>query len=124
MRPPSRPHGSPSDAKHRPFSERCEASSGDGARAPPHHEGLVTQLRLEIPGDVDMDIRAPDQRYNPYRIFSREQWAELRNDTPMTLEPGEFSRLRSLHDRPDPQEGRGIYLPPSRPFCIFFSAPT
>jgi hypothetical protein len=22
------------------FSERCEASSGDGARAPPHHEGL------------------------------------------------------------------------------------
>ena len=32
-----------------------------------------------------MDIRAPDQRYNPYRIFSREQWAELRNETPMTL---------------------------------------
>ena len=41
-----------------------------------------------------MDIRAPDQKYNPYRIFSRQQWAELRNDTPMTLEPGEFSRLR------------------------------
>jgi hypothetical protein len=45
-----------------------------------------------------MDIRAPDQRYNPYRIFSREQWAALRNDTPMTLEPGEFSQLRSLHE--------------------------
>ena len=41
-----------------------------------------------------MDIRAPDQRYNPYRIFSRAQWAALRDDTPMTLEPGEFSRLR------------------------------
>jgi pantothenate kinase len=24
-----------------------------------------------------MDVRAPDQRYNPYRIFSRQQWAEL-----------------------------------------------
>src|SRR5262249_32427346 len=44
----------------------------------------------------DMDIRAPDQRYNPYRIFSREQWAALRNDTPMTLEPGEFSQLNRL----------------------------
>ncbi|MBA2401900.1 MAG: type I pantothenate kinase, partial [Bradyrhizobium sp.] len=48
-----------------------------------------------------MDIRAPDQQYNPYRIFTREQWARLRDDTPMTLEPGEFERLRSLHDRLD-----------------------
>ena len=48
-----------------------------------------------------MDIRAPDQKYNPYRIFSREQWAALRNDTPMTLEPGEFDQLRSMHDRLD-----------------------
>ena len=48
-----------------------------------------------------MDIRAPDQQYNPYRIFTREQWARLRDDTPMTLEPGEFERLRSMHDRLD-----------------------
>ena len=41
-----------------------------------------------------MDIRAPEQQYNPYRIFTREQWARLRDDTPMTLEPGEFARLR------------------------------
>ena len=46
-----------------------------------------------------MDIRAVDQQYNPYRLFTREQWASLRDDTPMTLEPGEFERLRSLHDR-------------------------
>ena len=51
-----------------------------------------------------MDIRATDQQYNPYRIFTREQWARLRDDTPMTLEPGEFERLRSLHDRLDMQE--------------------
>ncbi|HTE99321.1 MAG TPA: type I pantothenate kinase, partial [Bradyrhizobium sp.] len=37
-----------------------------------------------------MDIRAPEQQYNPYRIFPRDQWARLRDDTPMTLEPGEF----------------------------------
>ena len=41
-----------------------------------------------------MDIRTTEQQYNPYRIFTREQWARLRDDTPMTLEPGEFERLR------------------------------
>ena len=69
-----------------------------------------------------MDIRAPDQRYNPYRIFSREQWAELRNDTPMTLEPGEFSQLRSLHDRLDLKEVEEIYLPLSRLLSIYVDA--
>ena len=66
-----------------------------------------------------MDIRAPDQRYDPYRIFSREQWAALRNDTPMTLEPGEFSQLRSLHDRLDIKEVEEIYLPLSRLLSIY-----
>ncbi|HET7124657.1 MAG TPA: type I pantothenate kinase [Bradyrhizobium sp.] len=69
-----------------------------------------------------MDIRAPEQRYNPYRIFSREQWAALRNDTPMTLEPGEFDRLRSLHDRLDIREVEEIYLPLSRLLSIYVDA--
>ena len=30
-----------------------------------------------------MDIRTTEQQYNPYRIFTREQWARLRDDTPM-----------------------------------------
>ena len=66
-----------------------------------------------------MDIRARDQQYNPYRIFSREQWAHLRDDTPMTLEPGEFDRLRSLHDRLDIKEVEEIYLPLSRLLSIY-----
>ena len=69
-----------------------------------------------------MDNRAPDQRYNPYRFFSREQWAALRNDTPMTLEPGEFSKLRSLHDRLDIKEVEEIYLPLSRLLSIYVDA--
>jgi type I pantothenate kinase len=69
-----------------------------------------------------MDIRAPEQQYNPYRIFSREQWARLREDTPMTLEPGEFSRLRSMHDRLDLQEVEEIYLPLSRLLSIYVDA--
>jgi type I pantothenate kinase len=69
-----------------------------------------------------MDIRAPDQRYNPYRIFARAQWAALREDTPMTLEPGEFSRLRSMHDRLDIKEVEDIYLPLSRLLSIYVDA--
>ena len=69
-----------------------------------------------------MDIRAPDQKYNPYRIFTREQWAALRNDTPMTLEPGEFDKLRSMHDRLDVTEVEDIYLPLSRLLSIYVDA--
>jgi type I pantothenate kinase len=69
-----------------------------------------------------MDIRAADQQYNPYRVFSRKQWAHLRDDTPMTLEPGEFDRLRSLHDRLDIKEVEEIYLPLSRLLSIYVDA--
>jgi type I pantothenate kinase len=71
-----------------------------------------------------MDIRATDQQYNPYRLFTREQWASLRDDTPMTLEPGEFERLRSLHDRLDLKEVEEIYLPLSRLLSIYVDATT
>jgi type I pantothenate kinase len=69
-----------------------------------------------------MDIRAPEQQYNPYRVFTRKQWAHLRDDTPMTLEPGEFDRLRSLHDRLDIKEVEEIYLPLSRLLSIYVDA--
>src|SRR6202167_382794 len=69
-----------------------------------------------------MDIRAPEQQYNPYRIFSREQWARLREDTPMTLEADEIARLRSMHDRLDLREVEEIYLPLSRLLSIYVDA--
>src|ERR1700758_352768 len=69
-----------------------------------------------------MDIRAPDQQYNPYRIFTREQGARLRDDPPRPPEPGEFDRLRSMHDRLDLQEVEDIYLPLSRLLSIYVDA--
>ena len=71
-----------------------------------------------------MDVRAPEQQYNPYRVFTRDQWAGLRDDTPMTLEPGEFDRLRSLHDRLDMKEVEEIYLPLSRLLSIYVDSTT
>ncbi|GLH77580.1 pantothenate kinase [Bradyrhizobium sp. SSBR45G] len=69
-----------------------------------------------------MDMRTTEQTYNPYRVFTREQWSELRNDTPMTLEPGEFSKLRSMHDRLDLKEVEDIYLPLSRLLSMYVDA--
>src|SRR6202453_1156576 len=69
-----------------------------------------------------MDMRAPDQQYNPYRVFSREQWARLRNDTPMTLDAGEIAKLHSMHDRLDLREVEEIYLPLSRLLSIYVDA--
>src|SRR5471032_2398473 len=69
-----------------------------------------------------MDIRAPEQQYNPYRVFSREQWARLRDGAPMTLEAGEIAALRSMHDRLDLREVEEIYLPLSRLLSIYVDA--
>jgi type I pantothenate kinase len=69
-----------------------------------------------------MDIRAIDQQYNPYRVFSREQWARLRDDTPMTLEANEIAALSSMHDRLDLREVEEIYLPLSRLLSIYVDA--
>src|ERR1700687_4988503 len=87
----------------------------------PRESGTNRAKARLIRGGV-MDIRAPEQQYNPYRIFSREQWARLRDDTPMTLEPGEFSRRSSMHDRPDMQRVEDIYLPLSRLLSIYVDA--
>jgi type I pantothenate kinase len=68
-----------------------------------------------------MDQRAGDG-LSPYRIFSRAEWAGLREDTPMTLMPGEVAKLRSLHDRLDMAEVEEIYLPLSRLLSMYVAA--
>ncbi|MEA2893770.1 MAG: type pantothenate kinase [Bradyrhizobium sp.] len=69
-----------------------------------------------------MDMRAEQQQYNPYRVFSRAQWAKLRDDMPMTLQAGEIAALRSMHDRLDLREVEDIYLPLSRLLSIYVDA--
>ena len=59
---------------------------------------------------------------SPYRVFSRAEWANLRDDTPMTLEPAEVARLRSVHDRLDMSEVEEIYLPLSRLLSLYVAA--
>ena len=63
-----------------------------------------------------------DDGLSPYRVFSRAEWAALREDTPMTLTSDEVTRLRSLNDRLDIAEVEDIYLPLSRLLALYVSA--
>src|SRR5215813_14837435 len=68
-----------------------------------------------------MDQRI-DDGLSPYRVFSRTEWAALREDAPMTLTPDEVTRVRSLHDRLDMAEVEEIYLPLSRLLSFYVAA--
>ena len=63
-----------------------------------------------------------EETLSPFSIFSRAEWAELRQDTPMTLTSDEVTRLRSLHDRLDMSEVAEIYLPLSRLLSMYVAA--
>src|SRR3954447_8244731 len=76
----------------------------------------------ESDGGGLMDMRTEQQQYNPYRVFSRAQWAKLRDDMPMTLQADEIAALRSMHDRLDLREVEDIYLPLSRLLSIYVDA--
>src|SRR5438445_5379412 len=69
-----------------------------------------------------MDERTAENGLSPYRVFSRSEWAERREDTPMTLSPDEVTRVRSLHDRLDITEVEEIYLPLSRLLSFYVAA--
>ncbi|WP_420960521.1 type I pantothenate kinase [Brucella sp. IR073] len=53
-------------------------------------------------------------KYSPYRLFTAEEWAGFRADTPLTLTAEEVQRLRSLGDPINLEEVRRIYLSLSR----------
>ena len=63
-----------------------------------------------------------DDGLSPYRIYTRTEWAALREDMPMTLSSDEVGRLRSLHDRLDMKEVEDIYLPLSRLLSLYVAA--
>lgn len=60
--------------------------------------------------------------FSPYRIFTREEWAKLRADTPMTLSDEEVEQLSGIIDRISPDEVKEIYLPLSRLLNLYVAA--
>ncbi|UXM94768.1 type I pantothenate kinase [Bartonella sp. HY329] len=66
---------------------------------------------IEIP-DLSYDVL--NGQYSPYSLFSAEEWAKFRADTPLTLTFDEVKRLRSIGDPIDLDEVQRIYLSLSR----------
>jgi type I pantothenate kinase len=56
------------------------------------------------------------------RVFSREEWAALRADTPMTLTADDVQRLRSFNDPSSLDDVVHIYLPLSRLLSLYVAA--
>ncbi len=59
---------------------------------------------------------------SPFRRFSRDEWAVLREDTPMTLTAADLDEVRSLNDKVDLGEVEAIYLPMSRLLNLYVQA--
>ena len=63
-----------------------------------------------------------DIEFSPYRVFSRPEWARLREDTPMTLVPRDLEQLSGLIEELSIAEVEQIYLPLSRLLNLYVAA--
>jgi type I pantothenate kinase len=72
--------------------------------------------------DQRIEVLREQDDLSPYRIFSREEWAKLRADTPLTLTAAEGLRLQSLNDPISLDEVVAIYLPLSRLLSLYVAA--
>jgi type I pantothenate kinase len=64
----------------------------------------------------------PRFELSPYRMFTREEWAKLRADTPMTLAEDDLGRLAGVIERVSAAEVVDIYLPMSRLLNLYVNA--
>jgi type I pantothenate kinase len=59
---------------------------------------------------------------SPYRVFTRDEWAHLRADTPLTLTVQDIEKLQSINDPISLDEVVSIYLPLSRLLSVYVAA--
>ena len=57
---------------------------------------------------------SPLTSFSPYLNFTRQEWAELRNSTPLTLSEDDLQELKGLNEEVSLDEVVEIYLPLSR----------
>ncbi|MFI4947016.1 MAG: type I pantothenate kinase, partial [Burkholderiales bacterium] len=59
---------------------------------------------------------------SPSLRFSRDEWAALRADTPLTLTDQDLDRIRGLVERISLREVEEVYLPLSRLLNLYVAA--
>ena len=77
---------------------------------------------MKRPRDVVDPEEDLAREVSPFRRFSREEWAELRADTPLTLTDADLDEVRSLNDKIDLSEVEMVYLPLSRLLNLYVQA--
>jgi type I pantothenate kinase len=70
----------------------------------------------------DLSKLAAETDLSPYRLFSRQEWATLRADTPLTLTLEDLQKLQSINDPISLEEVIAIYLPLSRLLSLYVAA--
>jgi type I pantothenate kinase len=71
---------------------------------------------------MDERVLSAPALLSPYRHFTRQEWAALRADTPLTLSIDDLARLQSMNDPISLEEVIAIYLPLSRLLALYVAA--
>ena len=69
-----------------------------------------------------MDSQLSESDLSAYRVFTRDEWAALRADTPLTLTVEDLVKLQSVNDPISIEEVVAIYLPLSRLLSLYVAA--
>jgi type I pantothenate kinase len=64
----------------------------------------------------------PEAIASPFRRFTRDEWAQLRADTQLTLSIEDLRKLQSMHEPISLEEVAAIYLPLSRLLALYVAA--
>lgn len=65
---------------------------------------------------------SPAVAFSPYTMYSRMEWARLREDTPLTLNEADLENLSGVTERVSTDEVVDVYLPLSRLLNLYVEA--
>lgn len=69
-----------------------------------------------------LDTNADKDHLSPYRSFTVDEWARLRENTPLPLTEDELKELRGINERVSLDEVAQIYLPLSRLLSLYVAS--
>ena len=88
-----------------------------------HEEKAARRISGFEPRKAAMDFRVNEKAVeSPFRRFTRDEWAQLRADTQLTLTIDDLRKLQSTHDPISLDEVIAIYLPLSRLLALYVAA--
>ena len=109
--------------QHVPRADAAESAldmSGDGSSADDNRATIAKAVKRMPWWLAGMDDNGAGPI--PYITFSRDEWAQRRADTPLTLSEADLAQLRGINERVSLDEVVEIYLPLSRLLNLYVAA--